>query len=220
MAKKNVLDLFFKVEDDKKETAKTPSATPTVDFAPSTFTPTSVSSIGQEDAEIKKQLADALEKANLEGYDYFEFAKALEAQTAIIPSEALRFQSSFAMANSMGVTVEKLLSSAQHYMDVLQSKQDEFSKALEQHTGNAVLSKEQSIKDLDTQMQAKAAEIQKITTEINQMQQNKTTLINEIGAAKAEIDKVRNNFTATLQVFTNRIGGDINKIKTYLQGGK
>jgi chromosome segregation ATPase len=215
---KKILDLFVKVEDDA------PKKEPEIKSAPvekSASIPVSTtSSIGQEDVEIKKQLAAALEASNQEGYDYFEFAKSVDAQVNIIPSEALRFQSTFAVATSMGLSADKLLSSAQYYLDILKRKEDEFDTAIEQHAKKSIVAKEDSIKNLDAQMQEKAAQIQKITEEINGMQQQKTSLMNEISSAKAEIERVQNNFDATLKIFTGRISADIEKIKSYLTGGK
>jgi len=210
----NLGGLFFKVEDDDKgqpaiaPVIAAPAPTATVGFSPS---------VGQEDVEIKKQLISALEQANLEGYDYFEFAKAVEAQAALIASEQLRFQSAYAAASVIGVTVDKLTASAQHYLSILAAKESEFDKFVEQHTSANVTAKEEEMKSLDGQMQAKAAEIQKMTEDINAMQQRKTAMSNEIASARAEIEKVKNNFSATLTVFTSKIKSDIDKIKSYLE---
>jgi hypothetical protein len=216
-----LMNLFIRVED-KEEPAQTPVkkvvSSPTV--APPVI-PVSppVSSIGQEDVEIKRQLTSALEAANQPGYDYFEFAKSVDAQAALIPGEALRFQSTFAVATAMGLSADKLLSSAQFYLDVLKNKEDEFSSALGKHSKGSIDAKENSIKEIDGQMQVKAEQIKKFTDEINVLQQQKTQMINEVTAAKAEIEKIKNNFYATMKVFTSRISGDVEKIKSYITAG-
>lgn len=209
----SILDLFVKVEDDSVSEKK-------VEKQASPVSSTMPSSIGQEDNEIKQQLAEALEKANMEGYDYFEFARSVDAQATLIPAEALRFQSTFAVATSMGLSADKLVSSAQYYLDVLKKKENEFNKALDGHAQSAVTAKEEQIASIDQNMQAKAEEIKKITEEINALQQQKTTMMNEISSAKLEIDRVKNNFYATLKIFTSRISSDIEKMKSYLTGGK
>jgi hypothetical protein len=221
MAKKGIINLFYKTDDEdpkaQAQTGKTP-ATVTIPAAP---VQTSVGVIGQEDSEIKKQLADALEQANLPGYDYFEFAKAVDAQASILPSEELRFKSSFvgAQASDPKITSDALIAAAQKYLGVLKQKEAEFNSAVEKHSVGSVVAKDEAIKKIDLDMQAKAEDIKRVTEEINAMQQQKTTLTNEISTAKAEIDKVRNNFQATLQVFVKKITSDIDKIKSYL-GGK
>jgi hypothetical protein len=224
-----IMSLFVKVEEDGKEDKPASGSKSQPQSQPSctgfqnlsqSYIPVS-SSLGQEDAEIKKQLAAALEAANQPGYDYFEFAKSVDALASTLPGEALRFQSTFAVATSMGLSAEKLLSSAQFYLEVLKKKEDEFEGAVGKHSKDSIDTKEKSMLDMDSQMKTKSDQIQKLTEEINALQQQKTTTINEVTAAKAEIEKVRNNFSATMKIFTSRISGDIEKIKSYLTtGGK
>lgn len=179
--------------------------------------------VGQEDKDIKQQLLTALEQANLEGYDYFEFAKSIDAQANIIPAEQMRFQSTFAMATTMGVTVGTLLSSSQHYLNVLAEKEKEFLTAVDKHSTDAVSGKEEQIKKIDSDMSQKSEQIKILTQEINTLQQQKTTITNEISSNRIKIDSVKTNFYATLKVITDRIKSDIDKIKQYIvpmAGGK
>ena len=216
MAGKGLMGLFFKVEDDgvdskgpvKEEKVLQPQ------FASSA--PSSMPSIAQEDAKIKAQLTEALEQANPPGYDYFELAKSIEAQASIIPSEAQRFQSTFAVVASMGVTPDRLVSSAQFYLSVLKKKEEEFNKTVEQHMAEAVTGRENEAKKFDGDMLAKSEQIKKLTEEINALQQQKTAIINEVSSSRSQIEQVRNNFTATMKVFVDKINSDIEKIKTYL----
>jgi len=210
--KGGISNFFFKVENvpDENEITSPAQTKTTVSAAPAGI------GVGQEDAKIREVLAAALEEANMEGYDYFEFAKALEAVTTIIPSEALRFQSTFASAAVQGVTVDKLISSAQHYLQVLDKANDDFAKTVQNRTNETVTSKETAIQKIDADMQTKAEQIKKLTEEINVMQQQKTSVTNEIAQSQAEIVQAQNKFAATLKVFVDRISGDITKIKTYL----
>jgi len=217
---KKLANFFFKtVEVGELETPQSPQP---VTFAQQ---PVQQQIPGQEDGAIKKQLLDALEQANLPGYDYFEFIKAIDVQATIIPSEAMRFQSTFAVATTMGVNVQTLLTSAQHYLEALSKKEKEFLEALEKHSTEAVGGKENQIATIDQTMQQKGQLIAQLTQEINDLQNQKTTLTNEISENKIKIDVVRNNFFATLKVIVGRITGDVEKIKQYLQtttapGGK
>lgn len=216
---KGIMNLFFKVEDDGVDT-KAPAKEEKVAVQAQAQTPTTISIptsvLAQEDAKIKKELADALEKANQPGYDYFELAQSIAAQASIIPSEAQRFQSTFAVVSPMGVTPDKLISSAQFYLDVLKNKENEFNKTVEQHMAEAVTGRENEAKSFDADMQAKSDQIKKLTEEINALQQQKTTIINEVSSSRAQIEQVKNNFNATMKVFVDRINSDIEKIKTYL----
>jgi hypothetical protein len=211
--------LFVKVQDVPVESQPTQTTQPAQQVQAQSSSP---DLIGQEDKEIKQQLLDALEKANIPGYDYFEFVKAIDAQVSIIPSEATRFQSTFAMAATMGVSVEVLLSSAKHYLDILSTKEKEFITAMDKHSLDAVGGKQEQINAIDSETQKKQDQIKILTEEINTLQNKKNTLINEISTNKIKIETVKNNFFATLKVITDRISNDINKIKQYLSpvGGK
>lgn len=222
---KKVLELFVKV-GEKPGTVEVPKEAPIQQVSqpvPVQQQPIIATGGGQEDQKIKEQLAAALEAANLEGYDYFEFARSVDAQAALFPSESLRYTATFtavAAVPNMKVTVDTLVSSAEHYLSVLAKKEEEFKQALDQQTGSSVTAKEGSITAIDQNMASKAEQIQKITEEINNLQQQKTALQNEIGSAKLKIEQVKNNFYATLKLFTDKISSDINKIKTYLGGTK
>lgn len=207
-------NLFFKVVEDE--------TTPVIQQKPVPVTQPIVqqSSIGQIDASISQQLTEALEKSNQPGFDYFEFAKALQAQESIIPAEQLRFQSVYSMATTMGTTKDLLLNTAKSYLDVLKGKETEFLDAVGSHTMTEIGGKEKAITDIDTQMQQKSEQIKKLTEEMNMAQTQKTTLMNEISASKAEVDRIKNNFYATLKVFTDKISSDIQKIQQYLGGIK
>lgn len=210
-----ILNLFFKVEDDGKSSKKDEKVS--VPAQPQFASSAPLSSMAaQEDATIKKQLADALEAANQPGYDYFEMAKSIEAQATIIPSESLRFQSTFATVSSMGVTPDKLITSAEYYLTVLKKKEEEFNKTLQQHMSEAVTSKENETKKFDADMLAKSEQIKQLTADINTMQQQKTAILNEVSSSRAQIEQVKNNFYATMKVFVDRINSDIGKIKSYL----
>jgi chromosome segregation ATPase len=116
----------------------------------------------------------------------------------------------------MGVTPEKLITSAEYYLTVLKKKEDEFNKTLEQHMSEAVTSKENETKKFDADMLAKSEQIKQLTADINTLQQQKTAILNEVSSSRAQIEQVKNNFYATMKVFVDRINSDIGKIKSYL----
>jgi hypothetical protein len=214
--------LFFKTVDEESTESQT-QVQPAIIQQQTAQPANQQIQVGQEDKEIKQQLVIALEQANLEGYDYFEFAKAIDAQVNIIPAEQMRFQSTFAMASTMGVTINILLSSAQHYLDVLSTKEKEFLTAVDKHSSDAVGGKEEQMKKIDSDMSQKAEQIKTLTQEINVLQQQKTTISNEIASNRVKIDTIKINFYATLKVISDRIKSDIDKVKQYIgpmTGGK
>jgi uncharacterized protein YoxC len=206
--------LFFKVVPDTN--TKTPAPVQSQPVATPSMGRVG-SMVGQEDQKIKEQLAKALDDANKPGFDYFEFAQALQAQESLIPAEAMRFQSVYMVAKSMGVTIDVLVRTANEYLDVLKKKETEFLTALQSHIGTDITGKEQSMSGIDKQIQDKSDQIRKLNEEMNTLQQQKVAMQNEVSTSKAEVEKIKNNFYATLQVFQGKITTDIQKINQYLK---
>jgi archaellum component FlaC len=142
----------------------------------------------------------------------------LKAQEALIPAEAQRFQLVFTTVKTMGVTVDTLLKTANTYLDVLKKKETEFLGALESHVSSEITGKEEAMNGIDKQIADKAELIRKLNDEMNAMQQQKVAMQNEVSTARSEIEKIKNNFYATLQVFTGKISTDVQKINQYLKG--
>lgn len=225
-----ITSLFWAPDEDYEEEidgTEDESVATTEGVAPAATTPTPaltavtpqpVAVQGAEDEAIKNSLSGALSKANKEGYDYFEFAQAVKAQTKFIPAEQVRYQSVFAMAASMGITTESLISDINYYVDVLKQEAEKFQDMVDGQTAANVTLKEQELSGIDSAIEEKAAQIQQLTEEINQLSASKTDLANAISDNKASIEKVQSNFGATLKVFIDRLIGDSEKIKRYLGG--
>jgi hypothetical protein len=180
-------------------------------------TPDLVLSPGREDSSIMKTLTDALNKAaNKDGYDYLKFAQSVSEQAKIIPAEETRFQATFAVARSLGVTQASLVDDAQRYLDVLKQEQDKFQTSVSGLVKENVSSKESDLTDIDKETQEKADQISKLTAEINDLQKRKTQVSNEVTQNKIKIEQLKSNFAATLKTITGRISGDVDKIKKYI----
>ena len=84
-------------------------------------------------ASIKK----AIDDANLEGYDYYEFMQTIAKQN--MPSEKEKYTTVFSVVSVMNVTKEHLLSSASHYLDVLEKHKEKFTENLKKEEAETVL---------------------------------------------------------------------------------
>lgn len=206
-----IAGLFFeKTESVSKEPMKQVSTPQPTVIAPPDPT-------GKVNEDIQKSLLEALEKANLEGFDYFEYAKALDVLKTAIPAEQTRFQTAFATAAVMGVTKAKLLDTANHYLNALKTKESEFTKVVSEKIKNDVTGLEAQLPELQKSIQVKAEQIQKLTEEINAVQAKSTEITNQISENKIKIERVQNDFASTLKIIVDKIGSDIQKIQTYLQ---
>lgn len=213
--RKKLLSLFIEVEPDKEETPV--QLTEKVVQNPISAIPVNTNN-GKTDTAIAENLAGVLEAANMSGYDYFEFAKAIDALVTQIPSEQIRFQTVFTTAAVMGITKQKLIESTEHYMNVLKSEADKFSEMVAEQIKSNVTIKEESLAEIDKTIQDKAALIQQLTNEINTLTTDRATVANMVSESKIKIEQVQNDFAATLQIFVNKIAKDKEKINTYIGG--
>jgi hypothetical protein len=213
---KSLLGIFLQIEDEEKTSATPQTVPPEVSATGPTSAPKETVS-GAPDESVVKLLSDAIDKANIDGFDYYEFSQMLTALKPSLPSEQALFQTAFTSSKVMGATKEKLIQTAGVYLELLNKKAQEFEGACLDAVENLVTSREKELKAMDIAIQEKAAAIQALTEEINNMTAQKTQITNEIGKSQLKIDTHRNNFTATLQTFTSRINGDIEKINKYIQ---
>ena len=193
----------IKREDSKPATTVSPAAT--------------VSPEGKVTSKFMDILFGAMEKNNIDGFDYLEFKKSLQSLAKMPMDEQTRFQSAFAMAQSMGVTPQSLVDTANHYLKVLQQEEQKFEQALAKQKNHQIGNKEQQIKQLESVIQQKAAQIKKLTTEIEQHQKQSTNLKNEIANKAIKIENTKNNFIASYDALVAQIQQDINNMKNYLK---
>ena len=172
-----------------------------------------VAGVGKEDIQIMATLTDALVKAsNKSTYDYLKFAQSVTEQAKFIPGEETRFQATFAVARSLGITQASLIADASRYLDVKQ-EQDKFDSSVAGLTAQNISSKESDLTSIDQQTTEKSDQIKKLTEEINELQRQKTGIINEVSQSKAKITQMKNNFVCTMKTVADRITDDIGKIR-------
>ena len=214
---KNILGLFVQFDDEGEKPKPALSPAPEKSNPPSRSIPvSSIAQTGKQDDTVAQVLADTLEKANLEGYDYFEFAKTIDQLKSSQPSEQTLFTTAFTLGNVMGASKGKIIQTANVYLDVLKKKADEFESVFQSKLNESVTAKESDLKKIDSDIQQKAVQIQKLTEEINGMTSEKSKIANDISENRIKIETTRNNFNTTLQIFTARIQGDLEKIGRYI----
>lgn len=206
------------VTTEKKATS-TPSKGNAIVKTTTTTTQSTVTNAdvkGEVNDNFLKILFDALEKNNLDGFDYLEFKKSLQSLSAMPMDEATRFKSAFAMANSMNVSAKQLLDSADFYINILAQEEQKFENALAQQKSTKVHSQEEQVKQLEMSVKAKAEQIKQLTQEIDTLQQQITATNTEIAEQTAKVTKTKNDFMASYEAVTGQIQGDVANMKKYL----
>jgi len=177
--------------------------------------PPTTSVVGEVDDKMKQDLISAIEKANIEGYDYFEFKEALFNMEAVIPTESSRFKAAYAAVAAM-VTSEHLIETANTYIGVLKEKKEAFEGYVQHMRDERVSGNENEAAKCEEQIQQKQETIIKLNQEISELQEQKKEAQQKAISENANIQQVELNFKTTLEGIIKKIDSDIIKIKTYL----
>lgn len=170
----------------------------------------------QVDPKIKESLKAALEENALGSYDYLKFKKSADALRSVVPDEASRFKASFVAAQTLSVSKEKLVETANHYLTVLGEEQRKFNEAIEGANKGKIVSGMQRLAQIESIVTEKAAAIQKLTAEITELQKEKAETEAKVNEDKLKIDTTTAGFNAAYELFVQEIKSDINKMQTYL----
>ena len=187
---------------------------------PSVQTPyrSSVSSgQGQVNEKFTDALFKAMEAANVDGFDYFEFKQALNNLASMPMDEATRYKSAYAMAQTMGATPAKLVSTASGYLDALKQEDAKFQQAANNQVQSQISNKQSQISNFDAVIKQKSEQIQKMAQEIEQHKKEMDLLKQDISQASSKVAQTKADFDATYQSLVGQIQKDIDNMKNYLK---
>lgn len=219
---KNIKSLFVVEEagaasSSDKGKAKSVTKTPAAKSAPSEVSGSGAVRKGKVTPKFMDVLFSAMEKGNLDGFDYLEYKQSLQSLSKMPMDESTRYQSAFAMAQTMGATPEQLVNSAGHYIKLLQAEEQKFEHALanqqEQHIGG----KQKQAADLNITIKTKEEAILKLQKEIEQAKQKQKSLKAEVEKAASKVEVTKNDFMASYHKLVSQITADVEAMKKYLK---
>ena len=217
---KKLKSLFIVNEggDNKGAEAKSPQdpkSTPPVEVKR-----VSVSSINV-DANASSKFVDVLLKAieanNMEGFDYLEYKQSLQNLSKMAMDEQTRYQSAYAMAQTMGVTPVMLKQSAEHYVKILKDEQSKFAQALKNQKNKQITEKQKAITQLEGVIRQKENQIVSLKAELSQHAKQLVTHKKNISVAAEKVEKTRINFEGAYNSVMGQIKDDLEKMKQYLK---
>ncbi len=172
---------------------------------------------GKADQKFIDILLNAIDKNNLEGFDYLEYKTSLQGLDNMAMDEATRYKSAFVMAKTMGVTPEKLLSSAKHYVAILNKEEKKFIDALKNQRQKQVVGKEEKLIALQKEVTAKKAQIEQLKKEIEANEASYKTIKDGINKSAAKVEKTNDRFMHAYKVVLGQIMTDVDNMKKYLK---
>lgn len=203
-------------EEQKKEQVEA-TASPSQQSTTASTSGTPEIGEGKVTNKFVEILFGAVEKNNLDGYDYLEYKQSLKALSKMPMDEEMRYQSAFAAAKPLGATPQKLVESAGHYLNVLKQEESKFSQALVQQKSKQIGDRETRLKQLDSIIVQKQKQIEQLNKEIEEHQQHKEKMKNEISSSSIKVETTKNNFIASYNKIVGQIQSDINNMKKYLK---
>ncbi|MBR9921667.1 MAG: hypothetical protein GYB31_12585 [Bacteroidetes bacterium] len=216
---KNIKSLF--VVEEGSAPAKPASAKKETATSSSTSTPqvteSKAGAKGKVTGKFMDVLFSAMEKNNLDGFDYLEYKQSLKSLSKMKMDDATRYQSAYAMAETMGATPAKLINSASHYIQVLQKEEEKFESALSKQRHQNISEKEKQVKEMDLLVKQKEDQILKLKKEIEATRKKQETLRKQVKDATAKVETTKNNFIASFNQLVGQIHTDLEAMKQYLK---
>ncbi len=172
--------------------------------------------IGKSNSKFNDILLQSLQNANQQGFDYLEYKQSIQSLANMPMDEKTRYQSAYAMAQTMGVTGQKLIESALFYIDVLNNEQKKFDEAHEKQRSIQVGNREIEIESLNKDIASKMQLIEEMKKTIEQNQKKVNELKSEIEASTQKVQETSVDFHFTFDQLVVQINKDITNIKNYL----
>lgn len=220
---KNLKSLFIEEDELSGKEENQPAAKPVKAPAGKTTSEAPVVAESEEGApgQVTKKFSEILLKAmeanNLDGFDYLEYKQSLRSLAKMPMDEATRYQSAFAMAQTMGATPAKLIETAQHYVSVLQKEEKKFEDALAHQTTVQIGAKKQQIGKIEESIKKKQEQIKKLTQDIEAEQKKAGQMKSDIQQASQKVQSTKNNFIASYNALVEKINADIQNMSKYLK---
>lgn len=199
-------------ESQEESTDAFPTNTPVTNSIPE-INSNSVITDAKPDVKFTDLLLKAIESNNLDGFDYLEFKNSLRSIEGVIPDEGMRYKSAYEMAKTMGLTKEKLIQSATHYVNVLVTEDKKFKDALANQKSKQIQGRADQLASIEKSIQDKQKTIEQLTKDIESSKSQLDAIRNEINEAVVKIDTTNQQFVASYNLVYGQIQEDIQKIK-------
>ncbi|MCB0592590.1 MAG: hypothetical protein H6557_28265 [Lewinellaceae bacterium] len=168
------------------------------------------------DERSLNSLIKALEKNNLDGFDYIEFKQSLGRLRDLNIDESTAYKSAFATASTVGLTKDKLLKTAEHYKKVLFKEKQQFDEALQKQMEQRVESKRSEVEKMKKQVEEYRAKIKQMEDKIAKAQSTIDHADEDIQSAREKIESTKQGFEETLRSILDEIDQDVKNIDTLL----
>jgi hypothetical protein len=139
-----------------------------------------------------------------------EFTEVLESLADSIPEEGGRFRAALKVVEKRAkITVDQLTGAYQSYSAILDQQAQKFKASLDQFQSSEITGREEQIKQINSQIEAKNLEIKALMDSRDGIAVDKMNAQNKMTSTQL-------GFDASITILTNEINDRVNKIKLYL----
>ncbi len=161
-------------------------------------------------------LINAVESGNLPGFDYLEFKRALKGLRDLNMDEVTAIRSAYTTGSTVGLTKAKLISSAQHYRQILLREKEQFDAALQKQMTQRVEGKRGEKAKIQERMRLNEAKIAELKIENEKLADKLTKSDGEIEEARVRIEETKEKFETTFKGFVSEIERDMDFLESLL----
>ena len=163
-------------------------------------------------AGFEKHFEELINEANaknpmFQGTDFKEFIES-KIDVEAIADEAMKYRTAFNVLKRTGLTKERLLTTGQEYINIIDRDLTSFENAFNQQYKTDVEHKEQLLKQKAQELQALSEKISALDTEMKQMSQ-------QIVQSKEKLNTNKNFFVLAGENKKQEIKTELQKIEAY-----
>jgi len=222
-------------DDEEDDVLETPQSSVSVSPTQSTASVASADSTPIPELKINKDIVDsikqALEENKLNSYNYYDFMGAVEQQTETASEqkkfhwkyflhyhfhEQKKFQIVYSVVKGMGVTKDQLVSTADHYLKIVEKHKAEFDSKVASEEDAKVTRVRAEAEKIETSITTKTDQIEKLKQEIDTLHKKKIEVLNIAQVNDVEIMQIKQDGAVAYKLFYEQIKDGKNKIVQYI----
>lgn len=159
--------------------------------------------------KMQNALISALTKNASEEFDYLKFKVSVKKMLEMGMDKETAFKSAFATASVMGITKNKLVSSAKKYKGTLDKEREQFAIALKNKIAKNVDGKKVEAERLKKEIISHKEKIAKLLNEIELYETKIAQVDDVVASAQEKIEGTRSDFKSTFDAIYSQIEEDI-----------
>jgi hypothetical protein len=170
-------------------------------------------SMEEHDQKFQNILMRAIESQDQDGYDYLEFRKTIISLSDFNENQEKKYHAALNMADAVGVQKDYIVSTAKHYLKILDQEKIHFESILKKKVHKLIELKKQEIKHTQNLIQDKQQQIAILKNDILNHQNSLKDLEIQQSEAHNKIEENKEGFYSALKFLQDEINRDIQRIE-------